>query len=164
MNGAGVNWFNHQAFSFRVIRVFRQLKNVRHPRTSSCLSATTTSPARSIPARFSAGINKAIRGRAWLENNSSASRKRRTASALNGPRSVNDWHFLRQFLQTDLDLAVVLKSFPDDEPMRAAVASCRGLRLLRQDPWECLASFILSSTKQIVQIGRLVRLLCETVW
>jgi N-glycosylase/DNA lyase len=45
--------------------------------------------------------------------------------------------------------------------MRAAVASCRGLRLLRQDPWECLASFILSSTKQIVQIRQIVSLLCE---
>jgi N-glycosylase/DNA lyase len=45
--------------------------------------------------------------------------------------------------------------------MRAAVANCRGLRLLRQDPWECLASFILSSTKQIVQIRQIVSLLCE---
>jgi 3-methyladenine DNA glycosylase/8-oxoguanine DNA glycosylase len=45
--------------------------------------------------------------------------------------------------------------------MRAAVAHCHGLRLLRQDPWECLASFILSSTKQIVQIRQIVALLCE---
>ena len=45
--------------------------------------------------------------------------------------------------------------------MRAALASCRGLRLLRQDPWECLASFILSSTKQIVQIRQIILLLCE---
>jgi N-glycosylase/DNA lyase len=32
---------------------------------------------------------------------------------------------------------------------------------LRQDPWECLASFILSSTKQIVQIRQIVAHLCE---
>jgi N-glycosylase/DNA lyase len=32
---------------------------------------------------------------------------------------------------------------------------------LRQDPWECLASFICSSTKQIVQIRQIVALLCE---
>jgi N-glycosylase/DNA lyase len=31
---------------------------------------------------------------------------------------------------------------------------------LRQDPWECLASFILSSTKQIVQIRQIVDQLC----
>jgi N-glycosylase/DNA lyase len=74
---------------------------------------------------------------------------------------VADWQWLRDFLQTETDLAAVLKTFPDDEPMRAAVAACRGLRLLRQEPWECLASFILSSTKQIVQIRQIIALLCE---
>ncbi|HMJ91472.1 MAG TPA: DNA glycosylase [Candidatus Acidoferrum sp.] len=74
---------------------------------------------------------------------------------------VNDWRWLTNYLQTDIDLAEVVHSFPDDEPMRAAISACRGLRLLRQDPWECLASFILSSTKQIVQIQQIVALLCE---
>jgi N-glycosylase/DNA lyase len=73
---------------------------------------------------------------------------------------VTDWNFLREFLQTDVNLAAILASFPDDEPMRAAIAHCHGLRLLRQDPWECLASFILSSTKQIVQIRQIITLLC----
>jgi N-glycosylase/DNA lyase len=74
---------------------------------------------------------------------------------------VADWNFLRGFLQTDTDLAAILKTFPDDGPMNTAVARCPGLRLLRQEPWECLASFILSSTKQIVQIRQIVALLCE---
>ena len=74
---------------------------------------------------------------------------------------VADWRWLRDYLQTETDLAAVLKTFPDDQPMRHAVAACGGLRLLRQDPWECLASFILSSTKQIVQIRQIVALLCE---
>jgi N-glycosylase/DNA lyase len=74
---------------------------------------------------------------------------------------VADWRWLRDFLQTETDLATVLKTFPDDEPMQLAVAACRGLRLLRQEPWECLASFILSSTKQIVQIRQIIVLLCE---
>jgi N-glycosylase/DNA lyase len=74
---------------------------------------------------------------------------------------VTNWNFLHEFLQSDVNLTAILKTFPDDEPMRAAVAACRGLRLLRQDAWECLASFILSSTKQIVQIRQIVGLLCE---
>jgi N-glycosylase/DNA lyase len=76
-------------------------------------------------------------------------------------RPVTDWTWLTHYLQLDLDLADVLASFPDDPPMRSAVAACRGLRLLRQDPWECLASFILSSTKQIVQIRQIIARLCE---
>jgi N-glycosylase/DNA lyase len=74
---------------------------------------------------------------------------------------IHDWHWLTDYLQTDVDLDSILLSFPDDEPMRTSVRACRGLRLLRQDPWECLASFILSSTKQIVQIQQIVALLCE---
>jgi N-glycosylase/DNA lyase len=80
-------------------------------------------------------------------------------AAAAGP--VKDWDFLREFLQTGIDLSTVLKTFPADKPMADAIAACRGLRLLRQDPWECLASFILSSTKQIVQIRQIVELLCE---
>jgi N-glycosylase/DNA lyase len=74
---------------------------------------------------------------------------------------VSDWCWLTHYLQLGVDLRAVLQTFPDDEPMRAAVAACRGLRLLRQDPWECLASFILSSTKQILQIRQIISLLCH---
>lgn len=77
------------------------------------------------------------------------------------PAPVTDWTWLRHYLQVDVDLRAVVLSFPDDEPMREAVLACRGLRLLRQEPWECLASFILSSTKQIVQIQQIIALLCE---
>lgn len=74
---------------------------------------------------------------------------------------VDDWSWLTHYLQLDLDLTAVLQTFPEDLPMQTAVAACRGLRLLRQDPWECLASFILSSTKQISQIQQIISLLCE---
>ena len=72
-----------------------------------------------------------------------------------------DWNWLRSYLQTDIDLEPILQSFPKDSPMQRSVAACPGLRLLRQDPWECLASFILSSTKQIVQIRQIVNLICQ---
>jgi len=74
---------------------------------------------------------------------------------------VENWDWLRHFLQVETRLADIVATFPTDVPMTAAVNSCPGLRLLRQDPWECLASFILSSTKQIVQIRQIIGLLCE---
>lgn len=74
---------------------------------------------------------------------------------------IGEWSWLTNYLQLDVNLAEVIATFPDDDPMRASVQFCRGLRLLRQDPWECLASFILSSTKQIVQIQQIVALVCE---
>jgi N-glycosylase/DNA lyase len=72
-----------------------------------------------------------------------------------------DWAWLTNYLQVHEDINAILAGFPDDTAMRSATTACRGLRLLRQDPWECLASFILSSTKQIVQIQQIVTLLCE---
>lgn len=79
-------------------------------------------------------------------------------------RSLNaapNWRTIEDYLQAPVDIDAITATFPDDPPMRAAVNSCLGLRLLRQDPWECLASFILSSTKQIVQIQQIVATLCE---
>lgn len=73
----------------------------------------------------------------------------------------SDWAWLRDYLQVDTDLARVLASFPDDPALGAAVRAAHGLRLLRQDPWECLASFLLSATKRIVQIEHIVALLCR---
>jgi len=77
------------------------------------------------------------------------------------PLPCVNWTWAEEYLQTHVNLREVISTFPDDEPMRAAVEACHGLRLLRQDPWECLASFILSSTKQIVQIQQIVRAVCE---
>ena len=67
-----------------------------------------------------------------------------------------DWNWLEHYLQLDVRLDSIIATFPDDPPLRQAVAACKGLRLLRQPMWECLASFILSSTKQIVQIRQIV--------
>ena len=72
-----------------------------------------------------------------------------------------DWEWLRGYLQVDFNLTQAVATFPRDEPMRAAVEACRGLRLLRQDPWECLASFICSSNKQIMQIQQIIDVLCR---
>lgn len=117
--------------------------------------AATLSSGQAFRWRESAGGWDGIIGRR-------AVRLRQVANGIevSSPAPVSDWNWARDYLQTEVDLAAVLDSFPDDGPMRAARAACPGLRLLRQDPWECLASFILSSTKQIVQIRQMVELLC----
>jgi N-glycosylase/DNA lyase len=62
----------------------------------------------------------------------------------------------RYYLTLDLDLHKITATFPDDAPLRQAVQTHWGLRVLRQEPWETLASFIASSTKQILQIRQIV--------
>jgi N-glycosylase/DNA lyase len=102
------------------------------------------------------GVWEGVLGRRWV----------RLASAegtveVQTAEDVTDWRWLSDYLQLEVELERVLAEFPEDLPMQQALGACRGLRLLRQDPWECLASFILSSTKQIVQIQQIVRLLCQ---
>ena len=73
---------------------------------------------------------------------------------------AGDWQWLRHYLQLDVSLPEILAAFPRDDPaLQAAVRACAGLRLLRQEPWECLASFICSSSKQIAQIQQIIALL-----
>lgn len=47
-------------------------------------------------------------------------------------------------------------TFPQDDPVLAeAIAHCPGLRLMRQPVWECLATFITSSLKQVAHIRQI---------
>ncbi|MEA3186349.1 MAG: N-glycosylase/DNA lyase, partial [Chthoniobacter sp.] len=52
-------------------------------------------------------------------------------------------------------LAKICRSFPRDPAMRAARDFCSGLRLIRQPAWECLATFITSSMKQVAHIRQI---------
>ncbi len=59
------------------------------------------------------------------------------------------------YFALDHPLAEMCATFPDDPAMRAAREFCRGLRIVRQPPWECLATFITSSMKQVAHIAQI---------
>jgi N-glycosylase/DNA lyase len=52
-------------------------------------------------------------------------------------------------------LPKICAAFPNDPAMRAARDFCRGLRVIRQPRWECLATFITSSMKQVAHIRQI---------
>jgi N-glycosylase/DNA lyase len=62
---------------------------------------------------------------------------------------------VRDYFALDHPLAEICASFPDDPVMSGARAFCRGLRIIRQPRWECLASFITSSMKQVAHIRQM---------
>ena len=69
----------------------------------------------------------------------------------------------RPYFDLDTDYAAVRARIdPERDPFlfRAARAE-RGIRILRQDPWETLVSFIISQNRNIPAICRSVALLCE---
>lgn len=77
------------------------------------------------------------------------------------PGRIDTWDWLENYLQTRIDIGKIIDSFPDDPRLETAVKECKGLRIVRQEPWECLASFLMSSSKQIVQIKQIIANLCR---
>src|SRR5438477_1994848 len=59
------------------------------------------------------------------------------------------------YFALDHPLAEICASFPDDPVMSTATKFCRGLRIIRQPKWECLATFICSSMKQVAHIRQI---------
>lgn len=54
------------------------------------------------------------------------------------------------------DLPLILTHIAKDEPMKRIIDALRGLRILRQDPWECLISYICATNKNIPAINRML--------
>ena len=63
------------------------------------------------------------------------------------------------YFALDHPLEEICASFPRDPVMDAARDFCRGLRIIRQPKWECLATFICSSMKQVAHIRQISRAL-----
>jgi len=64
-----------------------------------------------------------------------------------------------RYFALDHPLEEICASFPRDPVMDAACDFCRGLRIIRQPQWECLAIFICSSMKQVAHIRQISRAL-----
>ena len=60
--------------------------------------------------------------------------------------------FANNYFALDHPLEEIYAEFPSDAMSVEALALCRGLRIIRQPRWECLATFITSSMKQVAHI------------
>lgn len=65
-----------------------------------------------------------------------------------------------RYFDLERDYGALRRAFSQDETLRSAVAFAPGLRLLRQEPWEALCSFILSQNNNIPRIRGIVERLC----
>ncbi len=71
----------------------------------------------------------------------------------------------KKYLALDLDYSAlrseITKSRPDDEVLKSAMEYGEGIRLLRQEKWETLCSFIISQNNNIPRIKSLVETLAR---
>lgn len=66
----------------------------------------------------------------------------------------------KPYFDIDRDYAKICGAF-DDENLKKATKEFYGIRILRQEPWEALCSFIISQNNNIPRIKGIVERLCE---
>jgi N-glycosylase/DNA lyase len=64
-------------------------------------------------------------------------------------------HLVAHYFALDHPLSKICAALPRDPGMIAARDFCQGLRIIRQPRWECLATFICSSMKQVAHIRQI---------
>ena len=60
---------------------------------------------------------------------------------------------LRSYFRLDDDIEAIYREITEDPRVAEMVSRYTGLRLLRQEPWECLVAFICSATSNIPRIA-----------
>jgi len=72
-----------------------------------------------------------------------------------------DSEFVSHYFRLDVDLEHVLATISKDETISRAVEKFYGLRIVSQDTWECLASFVLATNANIPRIKKMVTTMCS---
>ena len=69
--------------------------------------------------------------------------------------------FFSRYFRLDDDLPSIYESINRDLLIDRAISKYRGLRLIRQDPWECLISYMLATASSIPTIQKRIYLLSQ---
>lgn len=69
--------------------------------------------------------------------------------------------FLREYFDLDVDYDGYIARLSENETLRKACEMSRGIRILRQEPFETLLSFIISQNNNIPRISGIISRFCE---
>ena len=73
-----------------------------------------------------------------------------------------DISFWRNHFDLDADYATAALRFTEPEYLKVCADFGKGIRILRQEPWEALCSFIISQCNNIPRIKKIVSTLCSS--
>jgi N-glycosylase/DNA lyase len=91
----------------------------------------------------------------YIEQRANVLTARKSGGKLDGLKPSSLRRLVTNYFALDHPLADICASFPNDPVMNEARDFCRGLRIIRQPKWECLATFICSSMKQVAHIRQI---------
>lgn len=75
--------------------------------------------------------------------------------------SKDDVPFLKNYFDLETDYGAIKARFSSDKTLKAATELSGGIRILRQEPFETLISFIISQNNNIPRISGIIDRLCE---
>lgn len=77
--------------------------------------------------------------------------------------SDNDFENIwKGYFDLDTDYGKIIDRIPEDDSyLKRAASACDGIRIIRQDPWETLITFIISQRKNIPAIKASVEKICK---
>lgn len=75
----------------------------------------------------------------------------------------SDRNRLSDYFRPQDDLCSIVKDISERDPYVASLSKrCPGLRILKQDEWECLATYLLATNANVARIGKMVESVCNT--
>ena len=80
---------------------------------------------------------------------------------INSSNKTDFENIWRHYFDLDRDYDKIIKEISLDKTVKKAAAYSSGIRLLNQEPWEALCSFIISQNNNIPRIKGIVERLCE---
>ena len=73
---------------------------------------------------------------------------------------TSDRRMILDYFRADDDLDSIYREISTDPFMEKLVTGNHGLRILRQDPWECTATYLLATNANVGRIGTMVENVC----
>ena len=68
----------------------------------------------------------------------------------------------KRYFDLERDYSALCRALPRDEKLRTGMSFGKGLRILRQEPFETLISFVISANNNIARIKGIVERICRT--
>jgi len=101
------------------------------------------------------GWRGVISGREYLLNQNGSSLE------VSGSTDSESIHILENYFDFDRDYEAILDTLNNDKYFSKAASEYYGIRILRQESWEALCSFIISQNNNIPRIKGIISRLCE---
>ena len=75
----------------------------------------------------------------------------------------SDKGMLLDYFRSGDDLSEIIREISGADPYVASLSSsCPGMRILKQEPWECLATYVLATNVNVKRIAKMVESVCDT--